>query len=100
MDIEQLKAAITKLEIANGRGLWKSVVFEELTPPNGEGKGDWFAESGGGGLREILYVGIEGLQNYYEGQLEYAEYLKKKAEGPPDLGQTVAKYQNKPTNSN
>lgn len=97
MDIEQLKAAITKLEIENGQGLWKSVVFEELTPPEGEGKGQWFAESlVGSGVREIYYVGVEGLQNYHEDQLEYAEYLKKKAEGPPDLGQTVAKYQNKP----
>ncbi len=92
----ELKAAITKLEIETGEGLWKSVTFEELTPPDGKGKGDWYAESGvGSGVRDILYVGIEGLQNYYKELLEYQKYLKKKAEGPPDLGPSVAKYQNK-----
>ena len=72
--VDELKTAITALAIETGRGLWKTVGFEEIFVKGEEG---WCAsESGiGSGHREIIYCGLEGLKSSYKELVEYKEFI-------------------------
>jgi len=72
--LEELKAAITELEIETGRGLWNKVTFEEIS-----GDEPWSAAEAaiGSKQRDVLYVGIEGLRQHYRGLVDFKTRQQK-----------------------
>lgn len=70
--VEELKVAITNLSLETGRGLWKTVAFEELSGSENNG---WYASESGGDCREIIYCGINGLKNCWADLVEYKEAI-------------------------